>query len=81
MAYKFEIDVSPQYHFPAAPPRSSELNPVENVWQVMRNTGLSNRLFKTYGESVSIASHTGNHHIHQPSRLISLELRKGAQRS
>jgi transposase len=27
------------------PPRSPELNPVENVWQFLRDTWLSNRLF------------------------------------
>jgi transposase len=27
------------------PPKSPELNPVENVWQFMRNNWLSNRVF------------------------------------
>ena len=30
----------------ALPPRSPELNPVENVWQFMRDNWLSNRIFK-----------------------------------
>ena len=28
--------------------RSPELNPVENVWQFIRNNWLSNRVFKSY---------------------------------
>ena len=31
----------------ALPPRSPELNPVENVWQFMRDNWLSNRIAKT----------------------------------
>ena len=30
----------------ALPPRSPELNPVENVWQFMRDNWLSNRIFQ-----------------------------------
>jgi transposase len=30
------------------PPRSPELNPVENIWQYMRQTWLSNRVFDDY---------------------------------
>ena len=32
----------------ALPPRSPELNPVENVWQFMCDNWLSNRIFKSY---------------------------------
>jgi DDE superfamily endonuclease len=30
------------------PPKSPELNPVENIWQFMRDNWLSNRVFKSY---------------------------------
>ncbi len=30
------------------PPRSPELNPAENLWQFLRQTFLSNRVFETY---------------------------------
>ena len=30
------------------PPRAPEPNPVENIWQFMRDNWLSNRIFKTY---------------------------------
>ena len=35
------------------PPRSPELNPVENVWQFMRDNWLSNRVFKSYDDIVA----------------------------
>jgi len=36
------------------PPRSPELNPVENIWQFMRDNWLSNRIFKSEDEIVAI---------------------------
>ena len=30
------------------PPRSPELNPVENIWQFLRDNWLSNRVFESY---------------------------------
>jgi hypothetical protein len=35
------------------PPRSPELNPVENVWQFMRQNWLSNRVFDYYEDIVA----------------------------
>jgi len=32
------------------PPRSPELNPVENIWQFMRDNWLSNQVFQTYDD-------------------------------
>jgi transposase len=32
----------------ALPPRSPELNPVENIWQYLRENWLSNRVFESY---------------------------------
>ena len=34
------------------PSRSPELNPVENIWQFMRDNWLSNRVFKSYNDIV-----------------------------
>ncbi len=38
------------------PPRSPELNPMENIWQFMCQNGLSSRVFKSYDEIVAICS-------------------------
>ena len=36
------------------PPKSPELNPVENLWQFMRQNWLSNRVFKSYEDIVDL---------------------------
>ena len=36
------------------PPRSPELNPVENIWQFIRDNWLSNRIFKSYDDIVAV---------------------------
>jgi transposase len=41
------------------PPRSPELNPVENVWQFLRDNWLSNRVFPGYDDSSPIAAKLG----------------------
>jgi transposase len=38
------------------PSKSPELNPVENIWQYMRDNWLSNRIFQSYDDIVDIAS-------------------------
>lgn len=60
------------------PPRSPELNPVENVWQFMRNIWLSNRIFRTYDDIVDICCRAWNQLIDQPWRIMSLGLRQWA---
>lgn len=41
------------------PPKSPELNPVENLWQFMRQNWLSNRFFKHTKTSSTIAATPG----------------------
>lgn len=41
----------------ALPSRSPELNPVENIWQFMRDNWLSNRVFKSYDDIVEHCCH------------------------
>ena len=36
------------------PSRSPELNPVENIWQFMRDNWLSNRIFVSYDQIVEL---------------------------
>ncbi len=42
------------------PPKCPELNPVENVWQFMRDNWLSNRVFTSYGNIVDHCCHAWN---------------------
>ncbi|WP_291056687.1 IS630 family transposase, partial [Hyphomonas sp.] len=47
-----ELVVPPNITLLPLPPRCPELNPVENVWQFMRDNWLSNRIFKSYDDIV-----------------------------
>ena len=60
------------------PSKSPELNPVENVWQYMRQNWLSNRVFKNYDDIVGHCCFAWNSLIDQPWRIMSLGLRKWA---
>ena len=63
------------------PSRSPELNPVENIWQFMRENWISNRVFKSYDEIVDISAESWNKLIDQPWRIMSIGLRKWAHGS
>ena len=54
------------------PPRSPELNPVENVWQFMRDNWLSNRVFNGYDDIVAHCCAAWNDLIDQPWRIRSI---------
>jgi transposase len=73
--------VSPKLTVPAnitllpLPPRSPELNPVENVWQFMRDNWLSNRIFGSYEQIVDLCCDAWNKLIDQPWLIMSIGLR------
>ena len=60
------------------PPRAQELNPVENVWQFMRDNWLSNRVFDSYDQILAICCDAWNRLRHQPWRIMSIGLREWA---
>ncbi len=60
------------------PPRCPELNPVENVWQFMRDNWLSNRIFKSYDDVVDHCCFAWNKLVDQPWKIMSLGLRQWA---
>lgn len=57
------------------PPRSPELNPAENLWQFLRQTFLSNRVFETYNAILDAADHAWNAVLDTPWRIMSIGLR------
>ena len=57
------------------PARSPELNPVENIWQFMRDNWLSNRVFKSYKDIVDHCCDAWNELINQPWKIMSIGLR------
>jgi hypothetical protein len=60
------------------PSRSPELNPVENIWQYMRQNWLSNRVFETYDDIISIACEAWNKLIAEPETITSIGSRDWA---
>ena len=63
------------------PPRSPELNPVENIWQFIRDNWLSNRVFDSYDDIVAQCCEAWNKLMGQPSRISSIGMREWAHRS
>lgn len=60
------------------PPKSPELNPVENVWQFIRENWLSNRIFTSYDDILDHCCHAWNKLIDQPWTIMSIGLRDWA---
>jgi transposase len=60
------------------PSRSPELNPMENVWQYMRQNWLSNRVFETYADILDAGCDAWNRLIAQPDTITSIGTRKWA---
>ena len=60
------------------PPRAPELNPVENIWQFMRDNWLSDRVFNSYDDILAHCCFAWNKLIDQPWRIMSIALRDWA---
>jgi transposase len=63
------------------PSRSPELNPVENVWQFMRDNWLSNRVFASYDDIVDHCCEAWNKLVDRPWTIMSIGMRDWAHRS
>jgi len=63
------------------PAKSPELNPVENIWQFMRDNWLSNRVFTSYKDIIDHCCYAWNKLIDQPWRITSIGSRDWAHRS
>src|SRR3954447_17732970 len=53
------------------PPRCPELNPVENLWQYLRENWLFNRVFRSQGDILDHCCHAWNRLIAQPCTIMS----------
>jgi len=60
------------------PSRSPELNPVENVWQFLRQNWLSNRVFEDYAAILDAACDAWNRLLGLPNQIKSIGLRDWA---
>jgi len=63
----------------AQPPYSPELNPVENVWQFLRQNYLANRVYDTYTAIVDACCDAWNALTADPGRIQSIGNRAWAQ--
>ena len=60
------------------PSRAPELNPVENVWQYLRQNWLSNTVFENYDAIVDAACEAWRKLIADPQRITSIGMRDWA---
>ena len=60
------------------PARAPELNPVENVWQYLRQNWLSNRVFETYDDILDAGCEAWNKLLAEPQTITSIGMRKWA---
>ena len=63
------------------PPKSPELNPVENIWQFMRDNWLSNRVFESYDDILDHCCFAWNKLIDMPWKIMTIGMRERAYRS
>ena len=73
--------VPPNITLMPLPSKCPELNPVENIWQFMRDNWLSNRIFKSYDDILDQCCFAWNQLADQPWRIMSIGLRKWAHGS
>ena len=60
------------------PARAPELNPVETIWQFLRQNGLSSRVFASYRDIVDPCCYAWNRLTEQPWLIMSIGLRDWA---
>ena len=63
------------------PARAPELNPVENIWQFLRDNWLSSRVFASYRDIVDHCCDAWNRLTDQPWLIMSIGLRDWANAS
>jgi transposase len=63
------------------PAKCPELNPVENIWQFMRDNWLSNQVFTSYDNIINHCCEAWNKLVDQPWRIMSIGHRNWAHGS
>src|SRR5205807_2186579 len=76
-----KLDIPDNITLMPLPPKSPELNPVENVWQFMRDNWLSNRVFRSYDDILEHCCYAWNALADQPWTIMSIVLRNWAHGS
>ncbi len=61
------------------PPYAPELNPVENIWQYLRQNHLSHRVWQTYQQIIDACRDAWNSLIADPAQIMSIATRDWAK--
>jgi transposase len=75
-----KLDIPNNITLMPLPPKSPELNPVENIWQFIRDNWLSNRVFQSYDDILDHCCYAWNNLTDQPWTIMSIGLRDWAHR-
>ena len=73
-----KLKVPPNITLVPLPAKAPELNPVENIWQYMRENWISNRIFTSYSDILDHCCAAWNKLTDQPWTSMSIGLREGA---
>jgi transposase len=73
-----KLDVPANISIIALPAKRPELNPVENIWQFMRDNWLSNRAFTSYDNIIDHCCEAWTKLVDQPWRIMSIGRRTWA---
>ncbi|MGV1898634.1 MULTISPECIES: IS630 family transposase [Rhizobium/Agrobacterium group] len=74
-----KLEVPDNISIIALPAKCPELNPVENVWQFMRDNWLSNRVFTSHDNILDHCCEAWNKLVDQPWRIMTIGRRKWAR--
>lgn len=74
-----DLVVPPNISLLPLPPYSPELNPIENLWQFLRQNNLANRVFESYDAIVAVCCDAWNALLAMPERVASITSREWAQ--
>lgn len=74
-----KLELPPNISIVAIPSKSPELNPVENIWQFMRDNWLSNRVFTSHDNIIDHCCFAWNKLVEQPWKIMSIGRRQWAQ--
>ena len=75
-----KLDIPDNITLMPLPPKSPELNPVENIWQFIRDNWLSNRVFDNADALVDHCCDAWNKLEAQPWTIMSIGMRDWAHR-
>ncbi len=73
-----KLDIPDNITLLPLPPKAPELNPVENIWQFLRQNWLSNRIFDSYDDILDHCCHAWNKLLDQPWSIMSIGRRDWA---